>query len=75
LIPFKALYDCDSPNIVPYHGKNIVVDDVDQLLLVRDNVLEKITQNLLKAQMQMKKSNKLFTAGGRYNFRLETWFT
>jgi hypothetical protein len=52
--PFKALYGRDPPPIIPYQQETTMVAEVDQLLLLRDNMLAELKQNLPKAQVRMK---------------------
>ncbi|WVZ15409.1 hypothetical protein V8G54_012975 [Vigna mungo] len=52
--PFKALYGCDPPTIVPFRQETTVVAAVDQLLASHDTILLELKQNLVKAQLRMR---------------------
>lgn len=54
-MPFKIVYGRDPPSLIPYSFPTVVPADVHEHLKNRDEVLQLLKGNLLKAQQRMKK--------------------
>ncbi|KAJ8762901.1 hypothetical protein K2173_023030 [Erythroxylum novogranatense] len=53
--PFKALYGREPPTLLKYTDEGSLVEDINQQLVDRNQILEELKSNLLRAQQQMKK--------------------
>lgn len=62
--PFKAVYGRDPPSVITDYTAQDTPGDVLKLLQDRDEVLQRLRQNLLRAQARMKK----FADGRRRDF-------
>ena len=79
MTPFKALYGYKPPAISPYLPGSTAVAQVDQELRSRDELLETLKKNLLRAQSRMKQyfdkkhSERSFQVGDMVFLKLQRY--
>ncbi|KAH0670606.1 hypothetical protein KY290_026014 [Solanum tuberosum] len=54
MTPFKALYERDPPSLLRFTDEISAVEEVNQQLMARNNILYELKANLSHAQAQMK---------------------
>lgn len=73
MTPFQALYGCLPPSIPHYTEGLSHVNDVDQSLLTRDEVLQQLKKNLELSTARMKYVADQKRREEKWSFNYEIW--